>query len=450
MCKILALFLTAARFRDPAFALQVFSLLRFAAYFFVSVLLVKFQISTSEIGSYEYALFLTSIVTGWWIDGLIQSYMAEHVSDGSFRNTGLLRKYSQWFLALAAGISLVFYVAGIPLQRWNILTGIPSGFFCFLIFHLLLQAAVLLVYHFYRSGRSFPIYILGVYIFLAYTGSFLLWISQESPISGFYFYLLLTALPLLFSWLYFWWKDPAGPPSQPGTIGRGRGISQLVIIQGIGFLSLWSDGFWAQYFYGAEETFAVFRYGAREFPLFVVLTAAFSTAMISWKSEPEGLRRIKKGSRRFIVNFSWGVILMLCVSQWLFEAVYDERFVPASVIFDMYLLLILVRVIFIRSLLMAEKMFGTLTGIAVAELFMNIFLSYTLYWSLGLVGLVLGTLLAHAGELILYLYFMKNKLKIPLSEILPLRLYGWFAGTVLFVFVIKYGFFSGQLLGLIR
>lgn len=449
MCKILVLFLTTTRFRDPAFALQIFSLLRFAAYFLVSVLLVKFRISTSEIGSYEYALFLTSIVTGWWIDGLIQSYMAEHTSGENPRNTGLLRKYSHWFLALAAGTSFFFYLAGIPLQRWDILTGIPSGFFWFLAFHLMLQAAVLLVYHFYRSGRSLPIYILGGYIFVVYTGSFLFWISQNSPISGFYFYLFLAAFPLLLSWFYFWWREPVGPSSQTGTLGRGRGISQLVIIQGIGFLSVWSDGFWAQYFYGAEETFAVFRYGAREFPLFVVLTAAFSTAMISWKSEPEGLRRIKKGSRRFIVNFSWGVILMLCISQWLFEAVYDQRFVPASVIFDMYLLLILVRVIFIRSLLMAEKMFGTLTGIAVAELLINIFLSYILYWPLGLPGLVLGTLLAHAGELVLYLYFMKNKLKIPLSDILPLRLYGWFAGMVLLTFVIKYSFFSTRLWELI-
>src|SRR5699024_2793174 len=134
-----------------------------------------------------------------------------------------------------------------------------------------------------------------------------------------------------------------------------------------GFLSAWSDGFWVQYFYGAEEVFALFRYGGRELPLFTILTSTFGTAMIGLSMNPAGLKRIRKGSRRFIKGFLGFVVLLLVTSQWLFFRVYSDEFVLASVIFDLYLLLILFRVYFARSFLIGAKEYKGLLFIAVGE-----------------------------------------------------------------------------------
>src|SRR5699024_3954820 len=116
------------------------------------------------------------------------------------------------------------------------------------------------------------IYGIGIYVFCLYTGSFLWGLSDGRSLPDVYGWLLAGGLPLLLVWLRYILRDRTDRGTESLLPGLAGGVWSLIIIRSIGFLSAWSDGFWVQYFYGAEEVFAVFRYGGRELPLFVILT----------------------------------------------------------------------------------------------------------------------------------------------------------------------------------
>lgn len=415
-------------------------MMRFAAYFLVSIFLVKLKISAQSIGSYEYVLFLCSIVTGWWMDGLIQAYLSE--AGQKPKEKGIFRKYSILLILITAGVILIFSLSAALLVQQKILEPLPNGFFFFLGFHLFLHAGILLAYHFFQKGVSRRIYGIGIYVFCLYAGSFLWGLSGGRSLPDVYGWLMAGGLPLLVVWLVYILRDRAGSRSADFLPGLAGGVLSLIIIRSIGFLSAWSDGFWVQYFYGAEEVFAVFRYGGRELPLFVILTSTFSTAMISMSTSPAGLKRIREGSRRFMKGFAGLVILLLITSQWLFTFVYSEEFVTASVIFDMYLLLILFRVYFGRSYLIGAQAYGGLMYIAAGELAVNIAMSYLLYQVMGLAGLVAGTLIAHMAEFVWYVMLIKKRYSLRFRDFISVRFYLWFVVIIIGVFLAKYIIFS--------
>lgn len=431
------------RWKDSVFALQFFNVMRFAAFFIVSILLVRIPLSVDQIASYEYVLFLSSIVTGWWIHGFIQGFMADGGQTKSVDKGVLFRSYSRLFFVFGTAMFAVVSGGIEVLAFYGVLSKPPTGFYFYLLFHFLLQGLILLIYYAHQKGWKKFIYLFSIYFFLIYVGSFFVLLKEGVLLDVVYRYLLVFALPVVAVWFYFYKKSEQGSPRQP-FLPHVPHLTILMLIQGIGFLSLWSDGFWVQYFYGTGEVFAFFRYGGRELPFFVILTTTFSTAMIHASSTGQGLDRIKKGSQRFIRLFLPLSLILMLSSHFLFSWVYSDAFIPASFVFDLYVLLILVRVLFPRPILMAHRLFRPLLWVSVGELVINVVVSVALYWSLGVLGLILGTLAAHSFELGASLYLVRTRLRITMQRYVPVRLYLTFAITVVLAFVIKYGLFSGD------
>lgn len=429
-----------ARARETVYALQVFNILRFLAYFIVSVLLVRASLSISRIASYEYVLFLSSIVTGWWIHGFIQGFMSEMGKDSIEERRAAFRQYSRLFFMMGGAICVVVLLILQGLVAIDFLDPIPEGFYFFLMYHFILQIGIVQVYYFYRQGWFRLIYVYGMYLFLAYVGAFLFLMIEDVTLSVVYMWLFVLVLPMIIGWAWFYFQDHPSEFQRAGQFSYS-GLSKLVLIQGIGFLSLWTDSYWVQYFFGTDEIFALFRYGGREFPLVVILTTTFSTAMINWKSEKDGLNRIRQGSIRFIRGFTGLALFLLLTSQWLFTWVYNSTFTPASFVFDAYILLMLVRVVFPRPLLIEARKYNALVGISIIELLINVILSYFLYWVFGLLGMILASLIAHFFELSASIYVVKSRLHIRPSQYIPIRLYLLFASGVVLVFLIKYLWF---------
>jgi O-antigen/teichoic acid export membrane protein len=421
--------------------LQLFSIIRFSAFFLVSIFLVKVSLAVDQIATYEYVLFLCSIATGWWIHGFVQGFMADSTGETAEKSGVVFRRYSRFLIVFGGGILLVFIAGSESLVAMKILNPLPAGFYYYLFFHFILQAAILMIYHFHQQGMRWSIYLSACYFFVTYIGSFLVLGIEGQLLSDAYRWLAVLSIPVVFAWVYFY--SASRPPGEDPFLFRHiPHLSVLMLIQGIGFISMWSDGFWVQYFYGTEEVFALFRYGAREFPLFVILTTTFGTAMIQRSVDQKGLLRIRQGSVRFIRLFFPLIILLLLGSQWLFQWVYSEDFVPASFIFDAYLLLIVVRVLFPRPLLIGSRRFRALLWVSVGELLINVAVSLSLYSVWGILGLILGTLIAHLFELAASIYLVHRDLKIKLDSYIPVRLYLLFATGAVLIFVVKYGWFA--------
>lgn len=432
--------------QGSVFALQTFNVLRFASFFLVSVLLVKIPLDVDQIADYEYVLFLSSIVTGWWIHGFLQSYMADSVRLDDIRKGHLFRDYSRLYALPGSVILILIAVIIEVLSRSEILQNPPIGFYYFLIFHFILHGCILIAYYFHQRNWHRGIYFLAVWFFLAYVGSFSMLLVDGVTLPRVYSWLVLLSLPIVVVWIYLYITSGTSIAFTPKKSYWPQ-LSILMLIQGIGFLSLWSDGFWVQYFYGTGEIFALFRYGGREFPLFVILTTTFSIAVIQEARTPEGWERIHDTSRRYIPLFLTMAIGLMLTSQYLFGWVYNESFVPASFIFDMYLLLIIVRVLFPRPILIAHRYYKSLLLISVGELLINLVLSFTFYWVWGLMGLILGSLAAHLFEMGTTIYLVRSKLKIPVRQFIPIRYYLVFTVVLMMVFTLKYALGGPEWLG---
>lgn len=435
------------RIADPVFALQFFNVTRFSAFFLVSIFLVKISLSVDQIATYEYVLFLSSIATGWWIHGFIQGFMADSAGATHENRGKIFRRYSRFLIIFGGAVLLIFIAGSESLAAMKILNPPPAGFYFYLFFHFILQAAILLIYYFHLVGLRWPIYVSAFYFMVTYVGSFqFLWIDGQS-LSDVYRWLAGISIPVVLVWFYFY---SINRPKERDRLSFRHipHLTVLMLIQGIGFISLWSDGFWVQYFYGTDEMFALFRYGAREFPLFVILTTTFGTAMIHRSMDQDGLFRIRQGSIRFIRLFVPVIIVLLLSSQWLFDWVYSGDFVPASFIFDIYMLLIVVRVLFPRPLLIGSRRFGSLLWLSIGELLINLVASLLLYSIWGILGLILGTLIAHLFELGASIYLVRRDLKIQMDSYIPVRLYILFVLGVVIIFVVKYSWFSPGWIGM--
>jgi len=167
----------------------------------------------------------------------------------------------------------------------------------------------------------------------------------------------------------------------------------------------------ARYF--DESVFAVFRYGAREFPLVVALAAGLSIIMIPRLLLNDALPELKMRSTRLMNRCYPIVAVLMLFSPPLFEFVFGTAYRESALIFNLYLLLTLTQLIFPQSILTARGDTRILWWISLVELAVNVAASLLLMRHFGLIGIVCGTLLAFTVEKIILLLVINQRYQIP-------------------------------------
>lgn len=416
--------------------------MRYSGYFLVSILLVKSSMDISTIGSYEYVWYLASILTSVWLNGIVQSFVV-HSKGGDEAH---IKQYFQRFsLLLLFSMSLLFacfYFWGQTWLSWLHFESVPAGFYHYLFFHFVLSGSYILVYKYMLLTRVIAMYVFGLSYVSLYVLAFLTLFWTDYALVDVFILLAWFALPFLIFWVI---------EIQIWSIKKNfklnwKGLSALVLIQWIGYISIWSDGWWVQYYYGIGEWFTYFRYGGREFPLFIILTSSFTTFAIGLVSTKGGLNeelsRIRDGSRRFIKGF-WPVVFFLMISStYLFQWVYSPAFISSAVIFDLYIWIVVVRVVFVRSIYMGQEWNRPLVWISLMELMINFIASFYFHMFWGVLGLILATLLAHGIELLVSILYLQYKKGIHWRQYIPAREFVVFALGISCLLVAKYLFFS--------
>lgn len=182
--------------------------------------------------------------------------------------------------------------------------------------------------------------------------------------------------------------------------------------------------------------FAIFRYGAREFPLVVALSAGLSTMLIPKLIGVHSLKELKIRSVRLMHICYPVVAVFIFASVPLFEFVFGIQYRTSALIFNIYLLLTLTQLIFPQSILTARKDTKILWYVSIAELIVNVVASIILMQAYGIIGIVWGTLIAYGFEKIALLIILHTKYQIKSSAIMNIPVWSGYTVILSTVFII--------------
>ncbi|MCA1760228.1 MAG: polysaccharide biosynthesis C-terminal domain-containing protein, partial [Bacteroidales bacterium] len=215
----------------------------------------------------------------------------------------------------------------------------------------------------------------------------------------------------------------------------------LIISTLVGSSASYVDGFLVLNKFDSA-TFAIFRYGAKEFPLVLLMANALSTAMISEFSQKEKLAGalvyLRKRSANLMHLLFPVTIFFLVFSHWLYPKIFNPDFSESAVIFNIYLLLIISRLVFPHTILIGMKKTNIVMYASFAELLVNVVLSIIFINFWGIKGVAFATVIAFGFQKIIWLVYNKKVLGISPKDYIPLKSLTIYSLITILVFCLMY------------
>lgn len=405
-------------------ALQIFQLLRFSTLLLIGVVFTKSALTTSEIGQYETFLFLAGAVSFFWLNGLIQGFLPISESADSGRKSPLLFNFFYLisaFSALAALFLLVFQHA----LSGHLLHGSSVPFLQLLIVYILIASPASLVEYIYLvKNQAKRMLAYGIVSF----GLMFLLVALP-PVFGFGLKYSMVGLIVSSAFRYLWMLILLFRYSVP-DLDFSYIKKHLKSAWPLIFSMLLSGS--GQYIDGLiitsrfdEATFAIFRYGAREFPLVLLLANAFSMSMLPDFADTnklkDNLAKIRLSAER-LGNWLFPVSgLLMLISHWAFPIIFNVGFSESATIFNIYLLLIISRLMFPQTILIGRQQTRAIMWASFLEIILNVALSlwFLQYW--GMVGVAYGTVVAYLFEKLFLTMYVRKSSGFRISEYLNLK-----------------------------
>lgn len=272
--------------------LQVFQLIRFGTLLLISIVFAKSHLSTESIGQYEFFLFLTALFCSFWINGLIQAFLPLYRNNKTFNSSESKSPeiFNAFILISLMSILtiLILLIFKTPLAEALGNSGTIPYLYLILIYIFFSSPSFLIEYIYLLKNQPEKILIYGIITFAA---QFLLvslpvifGFGIEKALSG----LLLISI-IRYVWLLGLLKKYSRITLSVQFIREHIHFAwPLIISTLLGSSASYVDGFLVLNKFDSA-TFAVFRYGAKEFPLVLLMANALSTAMISEFSQKEKL-----------------------------------------------------------------------------------------------------------------------------------------------------------------
>jgi O-antigen/teichoic acid export membrane protein len=424
-------------------SLQWFNIIRFGATFSLGILLAKSGLPTASISIYETLLFLGNLVSFFWLgggqNGLLSYYpkLDEEAKKGAILQSFLL------FVGLgvlSCGALLVFQP--LFLRYFSTLEELP--YFHWLVLYLFLNLPTHLIHIIYlledryRAIVRFGGIAFGLQVLIVILPVLLGWGLKYSFIG-----LCLWALFKLI-WILWMLRPYFGATIERSALIRYAGLSlPLMLHLLIGNSVEYIDGLIVSSFFENENSFAVFRYGAREFPLNALLVGGLVTGMIPVLTLDlkEGMEEMKQKARKLArMLFPISMVLML-LSPWLFPLVYNSDFASSAHIFNIYLLILCSRILLPQVVIISRQKSYFLVLSAIIETLLNVGLSLWWVGIWGLPGIALASFVAffvNKLNMILYNWFVLN---IHPNKYLPLFDWAVLSAFLIGCYIVSLQFF---------
>ncbi len=393
--------------------MQLFQIMRQGSVILVGVLLAKSILSQGTIGQYEMLLFLGYTLTFFWINSLLQGLLPLYPELNSEDRKVLFFNSYLLFTGLSTLLLLVLFWGD---NFWPYyLVGEPSlpHFHLFAIY-LWLNLPTYLVEYFYLLQKkplgivSFGLFAFGGHLLVVLLPVFLGYGLRWS------FYGLIALALAKHLWTLIFLSQSARVAWQPKLWKNHLTITfPLMLFTILSGLTTIFDNWLVGWFYEEEAAFAIFRFGAKELPLVTALAGAFSASLIPEIATdlPQALQMIRQKSLKlFHLLFPISALLLL-TSYWWFPLVFNESFAESAKVFNLYLLVLISRMVFTHTILIGLKRTDIVLYISVMEVSLNIVLSLWFVRIWGMEGIALATVIAFSLEKIatmLYLYFRRG------------------------------------------
>ena len=410
------------KFIDNISGLQSVQLLRFATFLIISVVFTKSHLSRPQIGTWELFLFISSLLSFFWVSGIIQSLLTLYNRNRTFRVTGETegRKSPEIFNAflLILFFSFLVFVLGILIKNvlgtMDLKREIPYA--NLLLLYILLSNPVTLIEYIYLlNNRPHRILQYGIY---TYTAQLLFVLSpvvagfdEKSAIFG------LFAITLMrWIWLIILLRRYTLMKVSFDFIREQLRVGMpLILTFLISGSAQYVDGIIVSARYEDPGVFAMYRYGAKEFPLVLLLANGLSNALLPRFATREGMKEAlvtlrAKSEKLMHYLFPVSMVTMV-VSRWVFPRLFTPEFRHSADVFMIYLLLIIPRLVFPQTIIIGRKKNNITLIAASIEIAINIPLSLLLIKPYGVVGVALATFIVYSLEKIFLIWYVWKKMK---------------------------------------
>jgi O-antigen/teichoic acid export membrane protein len=164
----------------------------------------------------------------------------------------------------------------------------------------------------------------------------------------------------------------------------------------------------------SDEEFAMYRYGARELPIFLILANTLSSvysgeiAKLNTAGSLEvGLNNLKNSSRKLMRWLFPSTILLMFLSPYMFKYAYNTELTEGHKIFNIYLLLIISRMVYPQTVIMGIMKSRIFYLISSNYLIIYCVLSFWFLSLFGLNGIAYATVVAYIVEKIMLAIYCK-------------------------------------------
>ena len=439
--------LTNIRLIDNISGLQLIQLLRFTVFFIVSIIFTKSRLTKEDIGSWEMFMFLASLLSFFWVNGTIQSLLPLYHRNRTYRKLGekVEGKSPEIFNAflLLCFFSLLFFLFGNVMKNNFSVFGFTGDvpYLNLLLLYILLSNPVCLIEYIYLlNNRSYRILQYGIYTFTAQLAFIIVPVLLGKDLIW-SIYGLLAITGVRWIWLIVLLRRYAVIKVSVDFLKEHLYLgAPLIITSLISGSSQYIDGIIISSYYHDPGIFAVFRYGAKEFPLVLMLANGLSNAMLpefSTRSRmKESLAKIKMKSGRLMHFLFPASMVMMLFARWLFPRMFNPDYVRSADIFVVYILLSIPRLIFPQTIIVARKKTHITLFAAIIELAINIPLSLYLLPRYGIVGVAVATFIVFSLEKIFLIGYVWKKMKIKPSEYIPIAPYLIYSALLSILFVL--------------
>jgi len=422
--------------------------MRFTVFLIISIVFTKSHLTRADIGSWEMFLFIAGLVTFFWVTGIIQSLLPLYHRNKTYRKLGDngTTKSPEIFNAflLLCFFSLLFFIMGHSIKNYfsvfNMSGNVP--YINFLLLYILLSSPVCLIEYIYLlNNRSYRIFQYGVYTFSLQLILVITPILLDKDIIWSIYGLLGVAV-VRWVWLIIllrrYTEMKISYEFMKEHLYMGTPLILTSLISGS---AQYIDGVIVSAVYRDPAMFAWFRYGAKEFPLVLMLASGLSNAMLpefSTRSRmKESLAKIKVKSKKLMHICFPATMLIMLFARWIFPRMFTPEFQKSADIFLIYALLVIPRLLFPQTVIIGRKKTHISLFAALLELAFNIPLSLLMIkWGYGLVGVALSTFIVYTIGKIYLSGYLWVKMKIRPTDYIPVKLFIFYSFLLALLFVL--------------
>lgn len=422
--------------------------MKFTIFLIISIVFTKSHLTRSEIGAWEMFLFISGLISFFWVTGIIQSLLPLYHRNRTYRKTGDngTGKSPEIFNAflLLSFFSLLIFAIGHALKGnfsvFNFSGNVP--YLNLLLLYVLLSSPVCLIEYIYLlNNRSHRIFQYGLYTFMlqlilviapVLMGKDIIWAV----------YGLLAVTGLRWVWLIILLRRYTEMKISSKFMKEHLYLGlPLVITTLISGSAQYIDGIIVSAVYRDPEWFAWFRYGAKEFPLALMLANGLSNAMLpefSTRTQmKDSLAKIREKSKRLMhICFPSTMVIML-FARWIYPRMFTPEFQKSADIFLLYSLLVIPRLIFPQTIIVGRKKTNITLIAAVLEIALNVPLSLLMIkWGYNIVGVALATFVVYLISKLYLVIYLWAKMKIRPSEYIPLKIYALYSFMLGLLFIL--------------